>query len=214
MMNKRPKFLDKHKVCIICEGNEEYAYLNRLIELNVWNEQYEISLVNASGNGNIPARYQDCYQNGTYELVLVFCDTEKKPHEQYEDIKRKINEFHGIDDAASEVVIFGNPCTMQIITKHWMDASIKSPAKQVNAPVIEKYTGVENYKARSDQINEVMKCITAENYLAMRQRVNRLDSDDAVIGNSNFGRFINLLEQDDFGWIQEINSGLESDFPA
>ena len=23
------------------------------------------------------------------ELVLVFCDTEKKPHEQYEDIKRK-----------------------------------------------------------------------------------------------------------------------------
>ena len=34
------------------------------------------------------------------ELVLVFCDTEKKPHEQYEDIKRKINEFHGVDNAA------------------------------------------------------------------------------------------------------------------
>lgn len=31
---------------------------------------------------------------------LVFCDTEKKLHEQYEDIKRKINEFHGVDNAA------------------------------------------------------------------------------------------------------------------
>ena len=108
MPNKLPKFLDNHKICIICEGNEEYEYLNRLKNLKVWNEQYDISLVNAGGNGNIPARYQDRYQNGADELVLVFCDTEKKPHEQYEDIKRKINEFHGVDSAAKEVIIFGN----------------------------------------------------------------------------------------------------------
>ena len=30
MPNKLPKFFDKHKICIICEGNEEYEYLNRL----------------------------------------------------------------------------------------------------------------------------------------------------------------------------------------
>ena len=57
MPNKLPKFLDNHKICIICEGNEEYEYLNRLKNLKVWNEQYDISLVNAGGNGNIPARY-------------------------------------------------------------------------------------------------------------------------------------------------------------
>ena len=90
MPNKLPRFFDNHKICIICEGNEEYEYLNRLKNLKVWNEQYDISLVNAGGNGNIPARYQDRYQNGADELVLVFCDTEKKPHEQYEDIKRKV----------------------------------------------------------------------------------------------------------------------------
>ena len=100
MANKLPFIPDNHKICIICEGNEEYEYLNRLKDLKVWNEQYDISLVNAGGNGNIPARYQDRYQNGADELVLVFCDTEKKPHEQYEDIKRKINEFHGVDNAA------------------------------------------------------------------------------------------------------------------
>ena len=30
MPNKLPKFFDKHKICIICEGNEEYEYLNSL----------------------------------------------------------------------------------------------------------------------------------------------------------------------------------------
>ena len=70
MPNKLPKFFDKHKICIICEGNEEYEYLKRLKDLNVWNEQYEVSLVNAGGNGNIPARYQDRYQNGADELRL------------------------------------------------------------------------------------------------------------------------------------------------
>ena len=210
MTNKLPKLLDKHKICIICEGNEEYVYLNRLKELKVWNDQYDISFVNAGGNGNIPARYQDRYQNGAYELVLIFCDTEKKPHEQYVDIKRKINEFHGVDNAADEVVIFANPCTMQIIIKHWTDEVIKSPAKKVNAPLIERYTGVENYKDKAEQISEAMKYITVENYSDMKRRVNSLDSDDSIVGNSNFGKFIALFEQDDCEWILEINSRLES----
>lgn len=30
MTNRLPKISDKHKICIICEGNEEYKYLERL----------------------------------------------------------------------------------------------------------------------------------------------------------------------------------------
>ena len=209
MPNKMPKFFDKHKICIICEGNEEYQYLKRLKDLKVWTEQYDISSVNAGGNGNIPARYQDRYQNGADELVLVFCDTEKKPHEQYEDIKRKINEFHGVDNAAKEVIIFGNPCTMQIISKHWTDENLKSPAKLVNAPLIKKYTDVENYKGRADQIEEIMKHVTKENYVEMSRRVESLESQDFMTGSSNFGKFIKLFESVDSGWIEEINNRIE-----
>jgi hypothetical protein len=56
MQNKLPKLFDKHKICVICEGNEEYQYLNKLKSLNVWDSQYEFILDNAEGNGNIPAR--------------------------------------------------------------------------------------------------------------------------------------------------------------
>ena len=208
MPNKLPRFFDNHKICIICEGNEEYEYLNRLKNLKVWNEQYDISLVNAGGNGNIPARYQDRYQNGADELVLVFCDTEKKPHEQYEDIKRKINEFHGVGSAADEVVIFANPCTMQIITKHWTDENIKSPAKPVNAPLIQKYTGVENYKGRADQLAVVMEHISVDNYWDMVQRIKRLGGKDDELGCSNFGKYLDDLMCDNETWINKINDKL------
>lgn len=209
MASRLPVFSEKIKICIICEGNEDYAYLDKLNSLNVWNNQYEILLDNAGGNGNIPARYQDRYQNNAYELVLIFCDTEKKPYEQYVDIKRKINEFHGVELAAEKVIIFANPCTMQIITKHWTDINLKSPAKSVNAPLIEEYTGIENYKARADQIEAIMEYITAENYADMRCRVDRLETNDTVIGSSNFGNFIKLFESEDSRRIEEINAELE-----
>ncbi len=210
MINKLPKFLDSHRISIICEGNEEYKYLERLNELNVWNKQYEFIMVNAGGNGNIPARYQDRYQNGADELVLIFCDTEKKPHEQYEDIKHKINEFHGVGNAANEIIMFGNPCTMQIISKHWTDKNLKSPAKPVNASLIKEYTGVENYKGRADQIEEIMKYITAENYKTMSKRVSKLQLDDSITGSSNFGKYLKLFESDNCEWIEKINKCLDN----
>ena len=114
-----------------------------------------------------------------------------------------------MDSAAKEVIIFGNPCTMQIISKHWTDENLKSPAKPVNAPLIKEYTGVENYKGRADQIRKVMEYVTAENYKDMSQRVRKLDSDDSVTGSSNFGKFIKLFESDDSGWMEEINGILE-----
>ena len=209
MNNRLPAFLDKRKICIICEGNEEFDYLKRLKELGVWNEKYEISLDNANGNGNIPARYQDRYQNGSYEIVLVFCDTEKKPYEQYEEIKRKIDDFHGVDNAAEEVVIYGNPCTMQIILGHWTNERLKSPAKKMNASLIKEYTGVDNYKGREDQRKEIMRQITAENYYEMFDRIRAMANDDSIIGSSNFDRLLEYLSEEDCGWINVINEKLE-----
>lgn len=93
MINRIPQFFSGSRICIICEGDEEYEYLEKLISLQIWSKTYEFVLENAEGNGNIPTRYQDKYQNGFYDLILVFCDTDKKPYEQYVDIKRKLMRF-------------------------------------------------------------------------------------------------------------------------
>lgn len=165
---------------------------------------------NVEGNGNIPAWYQDKYQNGTYDLVLIFCDTDRKPYEQYADIKRKINEFHGIENVADQVVIFGNPCTMQIIIEHWNHRVLNSNNKKKNAPVIFDLTGVEGYKGKREQRRELFSKITRENYWEMRERLKKLPDDDTVEGSTNLGKFLDYFSLDDSSWIGRINSILNS----
>ena len=209
MANKLPQIFMGSKICIICEGDEEFEYLERLISLDVWSKKYCFQLENAEGNGNIPARYQDKFQNGSYDLVLIFCDTDKKPYEQYVDIKRKISEFHGVENAANHVVIYGNPCTMQIITLHWDDVVLGSHKKKKNAPIIFNLTGIEGYKGRADQRQKLFARITKENYQEMQERIKFLPSDDTVEGSTNFGKFIEYFSTDDSKWIQIINKALE-----
>ena len=210
MTSKLPSILSRYKICIICEGYEEYEYLQCLKKLEVWHKQYQIDLDNAKGNGNIPARYQDRYQNDAYDLVLIFCDTEGTPYEQYEDIKNKIDRFHGVGGVASEVILFGNPCTMQIILKHWTDENLTSPGKKKNAPLIFQCTGVENYKGKQRQIVEMMKQISRESYCNMKNRVKSMNPEDTVLGSSNFGRFLDWFEGEGIDWIKDINEKLES----
>ena len=209
MRNRVPEIFTGSRICIICEGDEEYEYLEKLTSLGVWSKEYCLQLENAEGNGNIPARYQDKYQNGAYDLVLIFCDTDRKPYEQYADIKRKINEFHGIENAADQIVIFGNPCTMQIIIEHWGDVALSSNSKKKNAPVIFELTGIEGYKGRKEQRWELFSRITKENYQKMRERIKKLPSDDTVEGSTNFGRFIDCFSSGDSEWIHVINRSLD-----
>ena len=205
MGNRLPKIFKGSRICIICEGDEEYEYLEKLISLDVWSKEYCFQLENAGGNGNIPARYQDKYQNGAYDLVLLFCDTDRKPYEQYVDIKRKIDEFHGVENAADKVVIYGNPCTMQIIIEHWGDVWLCSNNKKKNVPVIYDLTGIEGYKGRKEQRRKLFSQITTENYQEMRERIKQIPWDDTVEGSTNFGRFLDYFSSDEGERIKTIN---------
>lgn len=205
MGNRLPKIFTGSRICIICEGDEEYEYLEKLISLDVWSKEYCFQLENAGGNGNIPARYQDKYQNGAYDLVLVFCDTDRKPYEQYVDIKRRIDEFHGVENAADKIMIFGNPCTMQIIIEHWGDVRLCSNNKKKNAPVIYDLTGIEGYKGRKEQRRKLFSQITTKNYQEMRERIKQIPWDDTVEGSTNFGRFLDYFSSDEDEWIKTIN---------
>ena len=98
---------------------------------------------------------------------------------------------------------------MQIVIKHWTDEVLKTPAKPVNAPLIEKYTGVENYKAREDQIDAVMEYITVENYALMKSRLTGTSTDDSALGSTNVLRLIRCLENKESKWIKLINDKLE-----
>lgn len=212
-MNSRPDFIknNKKKVCLICEGFEEYDYLSRLIELKLWSDVYDFTLINAESNGNISARYQDKYQSDSYDIVLVLCDTDRKPHHDFEMIRSKINRIFGKEDAADEVLIFVNPCTMQVELLHFDDVRLRTQNKSRNASEIKRITGIENYKAREDQRQAICTMISKENYEEMKKRLDSLPTDYTIESSTNFSRFLARFESDDDSWIDEVNEKLDSE---
>ena len=157
MMSKLPQIFTGSRISIICEGDEEYEYLEKLISLDVWSKEY-------------------CFQ---------------------------------LENAADQIVIYGNPCTMQIIIEHWDDVVLGSHKKNKNAPIIFDLTGIEGYKGRADQRQALFSRFTKENYQEMRERIKKLPSDDTIEGSTNFGRFIEYFTMDDSKWIQTINNTLD-----
>lgn len=209
-MTNRPSFVknNKKKICLICEGYEEFDYISKLLELNVWSDVYDFSLVNAESNGNISARYQDRYQSDNYDIVLVLCDTDRKPHHDFELIRKKINDIFGIDNAADEVIIFVNPCTMQVELLHFENIKLRTQNKNKNASEIERLTGIQDYKAKEEQRKAMCNLITKENYEEMKKNLLSLATDYKIESSTNFGVFLKRFEDNKTNWIDEINKKL------
>lgn len=208
-MSNLPVLSNKHKVCVICEGYEEFAYFNRLLAFNVWSVEYTFSPINAKGASNIPARFQDVFQNDRYEIILVFCDTDKAPYREYEQIKRKINQFLNKQKAAEKLIIYANPCTMQIILSHFGDVSLKNQGKKTNAAEIEKWTDVKDYDAHEEQIEEICRKIFRRSYAGMKQRISAINLPDCISCSTNFILFLDRFESSDSKWISAIQNYLK-----
>lgn len=199
------------KICIICEGFEEIDYLNALINKSVFSDKYEFVLINSKSINNISTIYQIRYQSNSYDLVLVFCDTDKLPSKRYNKIKQEINEFHE-KNIADDIIIFGNPCTMQIILSHFAEIKLTSQSKSVNSEYIEKYVGIKNYKATDEQRKELFGKIKRSNYEKMKENVAKLSTDDNEVSSTNILKFIEKFESDEDKWIDELNNKLMPEF--
>ena len=207
-MANLPQISKKQKICIICEGFEDHSYINRLEELQVWKDVYDFVPINVKSASNIFPRYQNEYNNNSYSAILVFCDTDKAPYREYAQVKRKINEFHNKTSASSKVVIFSNPCTMQIILSHFGDVMLTTQSKRTNAPLIYDLTGVANYDAHEDQVKAICRKITRTNYEAMKHRIANINRGDQTTSSTNYMDFIEKFESDDLKWIKALNKAL------
>lgn len=196
------------RICIICEGYEENDYIKVLLNKKVFSDVYNFAEpINAKSINNIFPRYVDKYQSNSYDLVLIFCDTDKEPSKKYKEIKAMINAFHN-NNVADDIIIFGNPCTMQIILAHFDGIKLTSQSKSVNAKYIEKLTGIKNYKATEEQRKKLFGKITRGNYKTMKENVRKLPTNDEKVSSTNILKFIENFEKDDDRWLDEINNKL------
>ena len=62
--------------------------IKTLISLDLFSSKYDIDLKNAESNGNIPSIYFYYHQN-SYDIALIFPDTDREPFEDYKLIKKR-----------------------------------------------------------------------------------------------------------------------------
>ena len=63
---------------------------------------------------------------------------------------------------------------MQIILSHFKRVRLKSNQKSINGSLIEKLTSVKNYRATERQRTAIVKKITAENYVLLKDNIKEL----------------------------------------
>lgn len=182
----------KNRVCVICEGNEEFKYLNRLKQLNLF-EKIKLDLNNAKSINEISRKYSYYSKLDGYDYLFCFMDTELSPFDQYNNQKLKINNM--IMEAQDyPTIIYANPCTLQIVIKHFDDVKIKNNSKTNNAKLIEKYTGIKNYHAKQNQLNNFMHKINKENYLKMKKSIGKYNKNEYLEGSTNFIELLNVVD--------------------
>ncbi len=199
----------KKSICIICEGYEEKRYIERLININAWNSiDYYFIPINAKGECNISARFQDVYSSDKYDYVVIICDTDKDI-KIYENIADKIDSFLGEKDLYKNVTIFSNPCIMQIILLHFDDSvRLISQSKKKNSSRIKELTGVDNYDAHEKQLDIICKKINRTNYNTMKNALESLSDDYKQSSSTNFGIWIKRFENKNDDWINNLSISL------
>lgn len=197
----------QHRLCVICEGSEEFQYLKRLKELGVWSDIYSIKLINVGSIDNIAPRYQYEFSQAGYDLIFVFCDAETAPYEQFKRMKEKIDNLYQKGKASDKLVIFANPCTMQIVLSHFEKVRLRTNSKSANGRLIERLTGIVEYRAKTGQLDAISKLLTKENYDEMKENLSDTATELEIVPSTNFLQFVERLESNDAKWVNKAKRG-------
>jgi hypothetical protein len=199
LWNQKPE----RNVCLILEGLEEKCYFDKLKSLSVFSPKYKIIPLNAKGATKIPAMYQYYLAKDLYHIILIVCDMDRKP-DRYNDIVRGVNEILG-NDNASGIITFIRPCTLQIMLSHFGDVSLQTQAKPAAAPDVCRLTGVLNYQAHQNQLDDICRKINRRNWDDMLERLKLLSSNPHDMPSSNIKTLLENLCSNNMAWIDDIN---------
>ena len=201
------EFIRKKNILIIAEGFEEKYYIDKLLSFpNIKKDIYSFAeVINAKSNTKISARYQYEIQRGFYDVILIFCDTDKGS-KQFIDIVNEIGEKFFLDkDKGIEVFIFANPVTLQIVLSHFGEVYLTRVGKKSNAEIVERLTGIKDYDAKQEQIEEMVNKIYYRSMNILKENLNKISQNPKDIPSTNFLTFLNRFESDDTSWIDEID---------
>ncbi len=200
--------MSKRKICIICEGHEEKYFMDNLINKIKCYPNYIIESVNAKGNGNLFARYQDRYSQDKDDLVLIFCDTERKPYESFESLVDNLKDNYEISDF-NDVICFSNPTTLLLILNCFKKYKLTTKKSSKIKEIVRDIIGIEQYNKKEEKVKAIQSKINKEKIEQLRVNIKELETlDHNTVPGTNFLLWDSRLSSESYKWIEDLLKNL------
>ena len=184
----------KKSILILCEGYEEWHYINKLLSFGRYNKELYFfpDPINVKSNSRLVPRFQIEYAKDRYDLILIFCDVDKNVDSFYEIVNNLATNLEITTEQAFKLFIFANPVTMQVVLSHFGRVELTHVAKNKNREEIEKITGIKGYNASESQIKEMMLKITFSSYDILKENLSYISRDIHDVPSTNFLKFLEI----------------------
>ncbi len=131
------------KIAVVVEGDEEECLFSIAKETGHFNPVLDIEIINAGGEGNVPAFFHDCYSNPVYNCTVAVYDVDNKCNQDKSKYNLTKNKLKNIVGENADIVSFcTNPNILQILLlgcNTVNNVSLKSTAKTNNEDIVSTY---------------------------------------------------------------------------
>lgn len=134
---------------------------------------------------------------------------ETEDQNAYNAVLRGIEEILG-NDNAKKIITFTRPCTLQVILYHFDNVELTTQAKTAARDDVCRLTGIKNYDAHQDQLEDICKKIHFRSWECMLKRLKLLSTNPDVLPSSNMNILFERLCSDNIYWIEEVNDAIFS----
>lgn len=201
--------IHQYRILVICEGDEEVMYLQALVDLGVFDPQYEIipklatlTPGDSGGAGKVPMVFQYYWSTANYDAIYFMIDVDAEPHEAFESVKKNVNAI--MPRLFEKHVLYTNPCTLQLMVFHFEKTILPNQSKMNNSDTIKRIWPKirKMYSAKHYQLEIMRSEFDKVNYSSMKSNFHSLDSGDVYTApSSNLVAFFEHLENKDPSWL-------------
>ena len=133
------------KIGVILEGDEEECLFDIVSSCLGFGKDLDVVPINAGGAPNVPAYFQDCYTDPSYDCVVAVYDTDNRAKDiasPFSQVKNKLEEILGDSLSVEKISFCTNPTILQLLLlgcDTQDNVALTSSTKSGNSSLVSKY---------------------------------------------------------------------------
>lgn len=177
------------------EGVGDKEFLNKLLNLDILRLKYKVELVNAKGKNNILEKFKITKQTHSNSNVYIFIDLDGKGNKRIQEFQTQLKQKGLKEFLGSQNIFFVNPIIEYFFLLSKKFSNPKIVSKDEYKPFIKECYGIDEYCCSLDQVQEIIKKISSDNFLTFLDNIKLINIEPNDLPSSNIRLLIDILQR-------------------